>query len=118
VRRALLVAAVALLAGCGRGTHTSVVEGGDPAHGHDLIVRYGCGSCHTIGGVGGANGRVGPDLRGFDANRFLAGRLPNQPDNAVRWIMHPQQIQPRTLMPDLGVTRSEARDIAAYLYTQ
>ncbi len=31
--------------------------------------------------------------------------------------MHPQQIVPNSAMPDLGVKRQEARDIAAYLYT-
>jgi hypothetical protein len=30
--------------------------------------------------------------------------------------MHPQEVDPRTLMPDLGVPTQQARDIAAYLY--
>ncbi len=29
--------------------------------------------------------------------------------------MDPQRIEPGTLMPDLGVSRAEARDIAKYL---
>jgi hypothetical protein len=30
--------------------------------------------------------------------------------------MHPTVISPATAMPDLGVSRAEARDIAAFLY--
>jgi cytochrome c1 len=50
-------------------------------------------------------------------NRWsIAGHLPNTPANLVRWIMHPQEVAPGTLMPDLGVPERQARDIAAYLY--
>ena len=59
-----------------------------------------------------------PTCAASTKDRFLAGELPNDPENAVRWIMDPRKIQPDTLMPDLGVTEGEARDIAAYLYTQ
>jgi cytochrome c1 len=43
--------------------------------------------------------------------------LPNSADNLVRWIQHPRTIEPKTAMPDLGVSNQDARDIAAYLYT-
>jgi cytochrome c len=114
---ALAGAAVALVA-CGAGTHDTPVREGDAGRGHERIEYYGCGACHRIGGVEGANGRVGPSLRHFDANRFIAGRLPNTPDNVVRWILDPQAIEPDTIMPDLGLSEAEARDVAAYLYTQ
>jgi cytochrome c1 len=35
----------------------------------------------------------------------------------VRWIQHPREIERGTAMPEMGVTESDARDIAAYLYT-
>jgi cytochrome c1 len=35
----------------------------------------------------------------------------------VRWLRFPQQVAPRTAMPNLGVTERDARDIAAYLAT-
>lgn len=35
----------------------------------------------------------------------------------VRWLRNPQAVTPRTLMPNLGVTEADARDIAAYLAT-
>jgi cytochrome c1 len=33
------------------------------------------------------------------------------------WIQHPRQVEPRTAMPEMGVTEQDSRDIAAYLYT-
>ncbi|MGY4382706.1 cytochrome c1 [Bradyrhizobium sp. i1.3.6] len=33
-------------------------------------------------------------------------------------IVAPQTFSPRTAMPATGITESEARDIAAYLYAQ
>lgn len=48
---------------------------------------------------------------------YLAGRVTNTPADMIRWIQHPQKIEPGTAMPEMGVTDSDARDIAAYLYT-
>jgi hypothetical protein len=47
---------------------------------------------------------------------YLAGVLPNTPDNMVRWIRSPKSVDPRTTMPDLQVTGTHARDMTAYLY--
>lgn len=118
MRRASLIAVLALLAaGCGDGpTSGAVVEGADAERGAELIEEYGCGSCHTIGGIEGADANVGPPLTDFRENRNLAGQIPNTPENAVRWIMDPQEIEPDTIMPDLGVSEAEARDIVGYLY--
>ena len=35
----------------------------------------------------------------------------------IRWIENPPAIDPKTAMPNMGVTVRDARDIAAYLYT-
>jgi len=48
---------------------------------------------------------------------YVAGVLNNTPDNLVRWISDPKAIDERTAMPNVGVSESEARDIAAYLYS-
>lgn len=93
------------------------LTGGDSAAGRELIVRYGCGTCHTIGGVPGATGKVGPPLDGVAGRTYLAGRLTNDPMNMMRWIRDPKQVDPETAMPDLGVAEDEARHIASYLYT-
>jgi cytochrome c2 len=93
------------------------LSGGDPERGRGKILYYGCPSCHTIPGVMGANGLVGPSLKGLANRVYIAGVLPNNPDNLVRWIQHPKQVDEKTAMPDLNVTASDARDIAGYLYT-
>ena len=93
------------------------LTGGNAERGRQTIASYGCGTCHTIGGVPGANANVGPPLAGLGQRAYVAGVVPNTPDNLVRWIRHPQEVDSLTAMPDLGVKESEARDIAAYLYT-
>jgi cytochrome c2 len=115
-RAALLLACAAVLAGCGTAKSPRPVPGGDADRGARLIVRYGCGSCHQIPGIHGADGRVGPSLDDLARRRLIAGKLANTPANLERWIRDPQRISPGTVMPDLGVTRPESRDIAAYLY--
>ena len=97
--------------------HRQAVAGGEPARGRELVVQYGCGGCHFIPDVPGAVGRVGPPLAGFADRTFIAGNLRNEPEMLVRWIRNPQGVEPRTVMPVLGVTEAHARDIAAYLYT-
>ena len=107
-------------AGCNDATeppaHLQVI-GGDPGRGHSLIRSYGCGVCHTIEGVRGANGRVGPSLDDYATRNMLAGILPNTPPILVSWLMDPVAIEPRTAMPAMGISEAEARHIAAYLYT-
>jgi len=110
-------AVLALLgAGCGSAKQAETVPGGDPDRGKELIVGYGCGGCHTISGVDGADGRVGPELDDIARRRYIAGQLENTPENLAHWIMDPKAVDPNTVMPDLGVTRPESRHIAAYLY--
>lgn len=91
--------------------------GGNPDRGPQLIRSYGCSTCHTIAGVDGANGLVGPPLTGIAQRAYIAGVLPNAPDNMVRWIENPKAVDSLTAMPVLGVSPADARDIAAYLYT-
>jgi cytochrome c oxidase assembly factor CtaG/cytochrome c2 len=85
--------------------------------GAQLISKYGCGSCHTIPGINGADGLVGPPLTHWSRRTYIAGVLPNDPDNLQFWIQHPQQVVPGVDMPDMGIRQQEARDIAAYLDT-
>jgi cytochrome c len=83
----------------------------------EAIEQYGCGSCHVIPGVRGADGTVGPPLTDFSHRGYIAGELPNNGDNLIRWIMDPQEVEPGTAMPDLDIGEATARDIAAYLFT-
>lgn len=91
---------------------------GNVERGRNALEKYGCGSCHVIPGVREAHGRVGPSLKAIEEQIYLAGHLPNTPDNMLRWIMEPQKIHPGTLMPDLGVSRADAEDMVAFLYDQ
>lgn len=95
----------------------TVVVGGDAERGRVALDGFGCGACHLIPGVTGARGMVGPPLAQFALRSYIAGQLPNQPDNLLRWLQDPPSIEPGTAMPDLGVTPAVARDMAAYLYT-
>ena len=113
---AVLGVLVPLLAGCGTAKSPRPVPGGDADRGARLISHYGCGSCHQIPGIRGADGRVGPDLGDLARRRLIAAKLTNTPANLERWIRDPQKVSPGTVMPDLGVTPAESRDIAAYLY--
>lgn len=93
------------------------IDGGEPARGARAITAHGCGSCHVIPGVPAAEGRVGPPLTDFADRAYIAGRLPNEPASLLRWIRDPQQVDSLTVMPNLGVSEQDARDIASFLYT-
>lgn len=120
VAAALLVAAAGLLVTASSTSTESIpereVSGGHPDQGRRAIVKYGCGGCHQIAGVRSAKGKVGPPLSSIAERTYLAGRLPNTPDNLVLWIMNPQGVDPDNAMPNLGVLEQDARSIAAYLY--
>jgi cytochrome c2 len=90
---------------------------GDPKRGRDAIALYGCGSCHTIPGVRNADALVGPPLDRIGSRAFVGGVVKNTPDNLISWIQNPPAVDEKTAMPNLGVTPTDARDIAAYLYT-
>ena len=118
--RVASLALVVLLAGCHRQderTARQLTNGGEPERGRAAIVAYGCGACHEIPGVSGARGLVGPPLNNIGERTYLAGQLPNSSDNMIRWIRDPQGVESGTAMPNLNVTQTDARDIAAYLYT-
>jgi cytochrome c len=112
----ILVLVAVFVAACGRDEPRPVAEG-DAERGRALIQSYGCGSCHTIPGVLGARALVGPPLWAIADRGYIGGVLPNTQSDMVRWIRNPRAINPRTVMPNLGVTESDARDIAAYLST-
>lgn len=95
----LSVILIGLLGGCTLGNtdeSASSITVGNSANGRRLLYSYGCGSCHTIPGVGEADGTVGPPLSGFGSRFYIAGVLQNTPGNLVRWIAHPRKCNPGT----------------------
>jgi cytochrome c len=93
------------------------VLGGDPENGKLLLRQFGCGACHTIPGVAAADGRVGPPLERIAGQIYIAGVVPNTPEQMLDFIRAPQKADPRTAMPEVGVSEAHARDMVAYLYT-
>ena len=96
-------------------TGPRVIRGASIDTGKQLIIRYGCGTCHEIPGIDGAKGLVAAPLTHFGRRGTIAGRLANTPDNLIRWIENPQDVEPGTDMPNLGVSSEDARNIAAYV---
>ena len=116
----LFLACAALLhVGCSASAKqaANAMTNGDADRGASAIANYGCGSCHTIRGISGANALVGPDLSRVGSRIYIAGSLDNQPVNMIQWLQDPHAINPKTVMPTVGVTERDARDIAAYLYS-
>ncbi|MFL6216530.1 MAG: hypothetical protein ACJ74J_21785 [Blastocatellia bacterium] len=49
--------------------------------------------------------------------RPIALLLINSPQNVIRWIQNPKQVDGLMAMPNLNVSEEDARDITSYLYT-
>lgn len=94
-----------------------------PSRGRRLVETKGCTTCHAFSGVpalavsaipvpldGAALARgieLAPDLR------VTRERMSRQA--MVAWLEDPTRQKPGTAMPDLGLTRAEAEDIAAFV---
>jgi cytochrome c len=92
--------------------NTSVEEG------RQLVTRYGCGVCHVVPGVEGAQGRLGPSLAGIASRPAISfGTVENTPANLAQFIQDPASKNPQTSMPPMAITDAEADAIAAYLGT-
>jgi cytochrome c len=105
------------LSGCSNSRNNSLTDTGSPQRGKELLSSYSCGACHTIPGIRTARGLVGPPLYFYADRTMIAGQLPNTAPNLIHWIQHPEEVDPKTAMPDLGVTQQQAADMTAYLYT-
>lgn len=95
----------------------AMLAAADPVRGKQALRQYACTTCHVVPGVVGDHSPVGPPLAHIATREYLAGVLPNTPTNMVRWLRVPQEVAPRSAMPNLGVSERDALDMAAYLYT-
>ena len=92
---------------------------GNPTIGQQLVMTRGCGGCHTVSGVPGANGVAGPNLTNVVLRPTLAGdRLPMSPEMMTRWLLDPHALKPDTSMPNVGLSQQEAQDLTAFLFSQ
>jgi cytochrome c len=122
VKGGWLVGLMALLIGlssCNQSLErtAAAMTGRNPGRGKEVLRQYGCVSCHTIPGIRGANALVGPSLQQIASRMYIAGVLPNTPENMLRWLQNPPAVDTLTAMPNVGVTEADARDMAGYLYT-
>jgi cytochrome c1 len=112
----VFAAAGACTGGQTEGAHAAGSPG-DPVRGNQIVLSIGCAACHTIPRIRYPRGEVGPSLDRFALRTYIAGVVPNTAENLTHWVMHPQAIEPRTAMPDLGLTQAQAEDVVAFLYT-
>jgi cytochrome c2 len=96
---------------------------GDAEHGKELASSKGCFVCHELTGGARAEGAPSvPRLTPMELGNAIV-RAPDlrlvrdrfRPDVLVKWIQHPSSVNKGALMPTLGLSEEEARDIAAYL---
>lgn len=112
-----LLCAALVLSGCGQPEESSDRDiAGDPDRGRQAILEYGCASCHATPDLPSVRNGIGPDLDGVADNVYIAGQIPNRPEELIRWIRNPQEMVPGSVMPNMGVTQEDAEDILAYLY--
>ncbi|RMF51033.1 MAG: cytochrome c [Anaerolineae bacterium] len=81
------------------------VDLSDPvAAGEQVVAKYNCRSCHTIGGEGAL---IAPNLAGVTQRHDpLVLRL---------WLRNPREVKARTAMPNFNLSDSEIEAIIAYL---
>jgi cytochrome c oxidase subunit II len=91
-------------------------QGPQYATGDKLFMTKGCVGCHSLQAVNAPKGMVGPNLANVGARSYIAaGTLKNTDENLARWIRNPQAIKKGVLMPNLGVTETEAQALVAFL---
>jgi len=83
------------------------------------IITAKCEACHVIGGKGGA---IGPNLDEVMAGKTVAkmvpGGHPTQQAWLISWVSDPQKVWSSAIMPNLGLTPTQAQAVATYLLTQ
>lgn len=102
---------------------TPAPSAGGQESGQALMQKFGCGGCHTISGVAGFTGTVGPALTHVGSVTSIPASKPvltNTPDNLAKWIYNAPAVEPGVVMPNFsaqGMTQDQAKAIATYLET-
>ncbi len=109
--------ALFLLSACHKESSQGPASAGDAKRGAQLIDQYGCSACHSIPGIAGPKGMIGPSLDHIGSRSFIARKFPNTPETMTKWLQNPQAMDPQNTMPNLGITPADSRDITAYLFS-
>ena len=120
----LPVLMVALSACGGGGGGTAAGGGGNAAKGKDLFTSKQCITCHTLAGVTGAVGTIGPPLNGIGST--AASRKSGMTADAYirESIKTPDAFivdgftKPSLMILPVAVTDAEITDLAAFLVSQ
>jgi cytochrome c oxidase subunit 2 len=81
-----------------------------------ILQDRGCGGCHTINGVEGLQGVIGPDLTHFGSRKTFAGAIfDNTPEELAAWLRNPPGRKPGADMPNLGLSDQEVQALVTYL---
>lgn len=116
-RRAAVLGLALALGACGERPARQALQG-NAERGKIALAQYACNACHMIPGVTGSEVYVGRPLKGLAERKFIAGHVPNNQENLMKWIRNPKDIDPLTAMPVLDVTEADARDMTAYLLSR
>jgi len=83
--------------------------------GEAAFMSQSCVNCHRIGGTP-AKGTYAPDLTHLMSRQTLAsGIVPNTKEFLRQWVVDPQKLKPRCLMPAFGLNDGDVDAIVAYL---
>lgn len=103
-------------ASVGASVSAAPTQGQPYASGEKLFQSKGCVACHSLQAVNAPKGMVGPNLANVGARSYIAaGTLKNTDENLARWIRNPQAIKKGVLMPNLGLTETDAQALVAFL---
>lgn len=114
----LLLPCALLAAACQDGTGTGSAparQAAPPPQVLALLRENGCIHCHTIAGVTGATGRIGPPLSNFSQRPLISGQQPNTTANLTRFLLDPRSLSPGSAMPSTLTREADARVLAAWL---
>lgn len=85
----------------------SVVQGQE-------LFKKSCIGCHAIGNEGG---KMAPNLTNFGERKLVAGIKPNDRQHLEQWLLNPQAMKPGNTMPNLNLTKDQAKALVDYLET-
>lgn len=89
-----------------------------PATDGARIFETRCAVCHTVRGLPGSHGVLGPNLTHLMTRRTIAaGTLTNNTANLAAWISNAQGIKPGVDMPTENLTGPQLQALLAYMKT-
>lgn len=89
-----------------------------PAQEGEQVFEARCSVCHTVRGLPGNHGIMGPDLTHLMSRRMIAaGTLPNTVGYLAAWIENAQRLKPGVDMPTEELSNQQLQALLAYLKT-